>query len=90
MDYLEQNHIRFLPALPPDLSPIEHFWDQLVRRVQEIQIPPETLQDLLGTLILECNSIQPANIMILCRRCEAGRLFTTLSPRRTSKYYVIY
>jgi transposase len=34
-DFLNQNHIHVLPwsALSPDLSPIEHWWDELSRRV---------------------------------------------------------
>ena len=45
-DFLNQNHIRILPwpALSPDLSPIEHLWDELGRHVRHRQIPPETLQ----------------------------------------------
>ena len=45
-DFLNQNHIRVLPcpALSPDLSPIEHLWDELGRHVRHRQIPPETLQ----------------------------------------------
>ena len=33
-DFLNQNHIRVLPwpALSPDLSPIEHLWDEHGRR----------------------------------------------------------
>ncbi|VDH95795.1 serine/threonine-protein phosphatase 4 regulatory subunit 2 [Mytilus galloprovincialis] len=67
MQYFEQNHIRVLPwpALSPDLSPIEHLWDQLGRRVREGQNPPETLQDLRLGLIREWNNIPQANIMTL-------------------------
>ena len=45
-DFLNQNHIRVLPwpALSPDLSAIEHVWDELGRCVRHRQNPPETLQ----------------------------------------------
>ena len=46
--FLNQNHIRILPwlVLSADLSPIEHLWDELGRRVRHHQNPPETLQEL--------------------------------------------
>ena len=58
-DFLKQNHIRVLPwpALSPDLSPIEHLWDELGRRVRHHQNPPETLQDLRDALVHEWNNI---------------------------------
>ena len=76
-DFLEENHIRVLPwpALSPDLSPIEHLWDQLGRRVRERDNPPETLQGLRLALTEEWNNIPQANIRTLIgsmrRRCDA-------------------
>jgi hypothetical protein len=46
-DFLNQNYISVLlwPALLPDLSPIEHLWDELVIRVRHRQNPPEALHE---------------------------------------------
>ena len=77
-DFLNQNHIRVLPwpALSPDLSPIEHLWDELGRRVHHRQNPPETLQELRDVLVDEWNNIPQAFFQRLIgsmrRRCEAG------------------
>ena len=76
-DFLNQNHIRVLPwpALSPDLSPIEHLWDELGRRVRHRQNPSETLQELHDALVHECNNIPQAFIQGLIgsmrRKCEA-------------------
>ena len=63
------------PALSPDLSPIEHLWDELGRRVRHRQNPPETLQELGDALVHEWNNIPQAFIQRLIgsmrRRCEA-------------------
>ena len=54
MDYLRRNNIDVLPwlALLPDLSPIEHLWDQLDKRVRKRQQQPQTL-DLLRAALIE-------------------------------------
>ena len=76
-DFLNQNHIRVLPwsVLSPDLSPIEHLWDELGRRVRHRQNPPETLQELRDARVDEWNNIPQAFIQRLIgsmrRRCEA-------------------
>jgi transposase len=44
------------------LSPIEHLWDELGRRVRHRQNPPETLQELHDALVHECNNIPQAFI----------------------------
>ena len=76
-DLLNQNHIRVLPwpALSPDLSLIEHLWDELGRRVRHRQIPRETLQELCDALVHQWNNIPQTFIQRLIgsmrRRCKA-------------------
>jgi len=77
MNFLENNHIRVLPwpAMSPDLSPIEHLWDELGRRVRNSQNPPETLAQLRTALLREWNNIPQDFIRRLIdsmrRRCQA-------------------
>ena len=58
-EFLNQNHIRVLPwsALSPNLSPIEHLWDELGRGVRHRQSPPEILQELCDVLVHEWDNI---------------------------------
>jgi hypothetical protein len=81
-DFLNQNHIRVLPwpALLPDLSPIEHLWDELSKRVRHRQNPSETLQELRDALMARVEqhpiSLYPtidwfyASEMRNCRCCK--------------------
>jgi hypothetical protein len=46
-----------MAALSPDLSPIEHLWDELGRRVRHRQNPQKTLQKLRDALVHEWNNI---------------------------------
>ena len=76
-DFLNQNHIRVLPwpALSPDLSPIEHLWDELGRPVRHRKNPRETRQELRDALVQEWNNIPQPFIQQLIgsmrRRCIA-------------------
>ena len=47
-DFLTQNNVNVLPwtAISPDLSPIEHVWDEMQRRLRGLQNQPLTLPDL--------------------------------------------
>ena len=64
MDYLRRNNIDVLswPALSPDLSPIEHLWDQLDRRVLKRQQQPQTLDQLRAALMEEWQRIPQVSI----------------------------
>ena len=77
LDHLQRRQIDTLPwpARSPDLSPIEHLWDILGRRVRSRQPPPRTLPQLAQALQEEWQRI-PQNairslIMSMRRRCEA-------------------
>ncbi len=63
------------PALSPDLSPIEHLWDALDRRLRRRQ--PVTLRQLRLFLLKEWNKIDQREIQTLIRsmrrRCIAVR-----------------
>ena len=64
MDYLRQNNVDTLPWPPysPDLSPIEHVWDMLDRRIRTRPNPPETLPALHQALLEEWQNIPMAQI----------------------------
>ena len=60
-DSLNQNHICVLPwpALSPVMSPIEHLWDELGRRVRHHHNPPEILQELRDALVHRDDILDP-------------------------------
>ena len=74
-DFLNRQNIPVLPwpALSPDLSPIEHLWDNLGQRVRRRQ--PLTLDQLINILLEEWNRIPQEEIRRLItsmrRRCLA-------------------
>ena len=51
-DSLQQNNVNVIPwpARSPDLSPIEHMWDEMDRRLRRQPRVPQTLQELRNML----------------------------------------
>ena len=58
-DFMANNNIATLawPSYSSDLTPIEHMWDELDRRVRKRRNPPATLAQLRNALIDEWNNI---------------------------------
>ena len=80
--FLQQNNVNVLPwpSVSPDMSPIEHLWDELNRRIRRRPVPPPTLQALEVALVQEWNRIPQATIRRLigsmrqrCRVCVNNR-----------------
>lgn len=76
-DFLQAQGVDVLPwpAYSPDLSPIEHLWDHLDRRVRSRDPPPQTLPALRQALQEEWDNFPQAKIRRLIssmrRRCMA-------------------
>ena len=76
-DYFDTQGIEVMywPACSPDLSPIEHVWDLLGRRVRSRNRAPETVHELSQALIDEWNALPQQlirrYIRSMPRRCEA-------------------
>ena len=76
-DYLTQQNVDVLPwpAVSSDLSPIEHVWDEMERRLRHLQNQSVTLADMGPALILIWSNIPEAffNTLIrsMCHRCQA-------------------
>ena len=62
-DFLRRNNVQVLPwpSRSPDMSPIEHLWDELDRRVRK-NLHPRTLPALARALEREWQNI-PANVV---------------------------
>ena len=76
-DYLTQQNVDVLPGqeVSLDLSPIEHVWDEMERRLRHLQNQPVTLVEIGPALIRIWNNIQQAlfNTLIrtMRRHCQA-------------------
>ena len=76
-DYLRQNNVQVLdwPPFSPDLSPIEHLWDILDRRIRRRVPAPGSVRQLREALQEEWENIRQEEIRTLInsmhRRCQA-------------------
>ncbi|CAH2012274.1 unnamed protein product [Acanthoscelides obtectus] len=64
IDFFQHNDGTLLPWPPrsPDLSPIEHVWDMMGRRLLNLQRPSQTLEALREELVLAWNEIPQEDI----------------------------
>ena len=75
--YLTQQIVDLLPlpAVSPDLSPIEHVWDEMERRLRHLPNQPVTLAEMGPALIRIWNNIPQTFFNNLVRstsrRCQA-------------------
>ncbi|CAH1998257.1 unnamed protein product [Acanthoscelides obtectus] len=69
IDFFQHNDVTLLPWPPrsPDLSPIEHVWDMMGRRLINLQRPPHTLEALREELVVALNEIPQEDIDHLIR-----------------------
>ncbi|CAH1964740.1 unnamed protein product [Acanthoscelides obtectus] len=69
IDFFQHNDVTLLPWPPrsPDLSPIEHVWDMMGRRLLNLQRPPQTLEALREELVVAWNEIPQEDIDHLTR-----------------------
>ena len=74
-DFLANNNIAPLawPLYSPDLTPIEHMWDELDRRVRKRRNPPTTLAQLRNALIDEWNNIPVRMLWLTLSKGELGQ-----------------
>ena len=76
-DFLANNNIAPLawPPYSPDLTPIEHMWDELDRRVRKRRNPHATLAQLRNALIDEWNNIpmRTVNALLTLSKGELGQ-----------------
>ena len=82
-DFLANSYIAPLawPSYSPDLTPIEHMWDELDRRVRKRRNPPATLAQLRYALIDGWNNIPMRTVNALVK-CIQRRIRAATAARR--------
>ncbi|KAA5587389.1 hypothetical protein F3H15_36910 [Pseudomonas aeruginosa] len=86
--YLEEVGIATLdwPALSPDLTPIEHVWNEPKRKVRSRTSAPSCLNELKSALIEEWESIPQKSIQKLIRSMK-NRLRAVIKAREGNTKY---
>ena len=84
-DFLANNNIAPLawPPYSPDLTPIEHMWDELDRRVN----PPATLAQLRNALIDEWNNIPMRTVNALVNSIQRRIRAATAARGEHTRYW---
>ena len=87
-DFLANNNIAPLawPPNSPDLTPIEHMWDELDRRVRKRRNPPATLAQLRNALIDEWNNIPMRTVNALVNSIQRRIRAATAARGGHSRY----
>ena len=69
LNFLTHNNVQTLPwpAVSPDLSPIEHLWDEMERRLRRLPNQPVTLLELKRALVQIWNAIPQVTLTNLVR-----------------------
>ncbi|CAH1953450.1 unnamed protein product [Acanthoscelides obtectus] len=99
IDFLQHNDVTLLPWSPrsPDLSPIEHVWDMMGRRLLNLQGPPQTLEALREEVVVAWNEIPQEDIDHLIRsmlrrvgECVAHQVIRKMELNREHFRAIIY
>ena len=88
-DFLANNNIAPLawPLYSPDLTPIEHMWNELDRRVRKRRNPPATLAQLRNALIDEWNNIPMRTVNALVNSIQRRIRAATAARGGHTRYW---
>ena len=75
------------PPYSPDLTPIEHMWDELDRRVRKRRNPPATLAQLRNALIDEWNNIPMRTVNALVNSIQRRIRAATAARGGHTRYW---
>ena len=89
MDYHDTHddyvHMQW-PASSPDLNPIEHVWDMLGRRIQQLDISPRNMEELMLDLQVQWANITQLQIRKLYRSMRR-RVRSVISAQGGGTHY---